>query len=452
MPGHLIIPDLYEDLSAARRTLYLEIMMLLVFIAFGVLLLLGMPVAFAIGISGFLFFVQQASLPFTMPAQLILSETQNFPLLAIPMFIFAGNLLNNTGITSRLVKLSSVLAGHLYGGLAQTSVVLSTLMGGVSGSAIADASMQSRILGPEMIRKGYSRGYTAGINGFSALITVAIPPGIGLVLYGSIGEVSIGRLFAAGIIPGLLMMCFLMIAVSLTSRRRGYKPELLKRAPLKLVLLTSLSSIWALLFPAILILGLRFGYMVPSEAGAFASIYALVIGLVVYRELTWKKFISAVKFTITDVGMVMFLIALSSLISYGITWEMIPQVLSQALLSISKNPGVITAIILFFLLLLGMVIDSTVIILLMTSILVPIMSQIGVDLVYFGLIMVVTCAIGLLTPPVGIAMYSVCSIMECSVGEYIRESWPFLFALLMMIVLLVFFPTLVLFIPNFIFG
>ena len=425
--------------------------MLTIFIAFGVFLLLGMPVAFAIGISGFIFFVQQTSLPFTMPSQLILSETQNFALLAIPMFIFAGNLLNNTGITSRLMKLSSVLAGHMYGGLAQTSVVLSTLMGGVSGSAIADASMQSRILGPEMVSKGYSRGYAAGVNGFTALITVAIPPGIGLVLYGSIGEVSIGRLFAAGIAPGIIMMLFLMAAVALTARKRGYLPEQSFRAPAKVVVTTFLSSIWALLFPVILIVGLRLGFLVPSEAGAFASIYALAVGLMVYRELDWKKFTLAVRLTIMDVGMIMFLIALSSLISYGITWEMIPQRLSQFLLSVSDNPHIITAIILVFLLVLGMIIDSTVIILLLTSILVPIMDHVGVDLVYFGVIMVLTCAIGLLTPPVGVAMYSVCSIMECSVGEYMKESWPFLSALVLVIVLLVFFPGVVLFIPNLIF-
>lgn len=425
--------------------------MLTIFIAFGVFLLLGMPVAFAIGISGFIFFVQQTSLPFTMPSQLILSETQNFALLAIPMFIFAGNLLNNTGITSRLMKLSSVLAGHMYGGLAQTSVVLSTLMGGVSGSAIADASMQSRILGPEMVSKGYSRGYAAGVNGFTALITVAIPPGIGLVLYGSIGEVSIGRLFAAGIAPGIIMMLFLMAAVALTARKRGYLPEQSFRAPAKVVVTTFLSSIWALLFPVILIVGLRLGFLVPSEAGAFASIYALAVGLMVYRELDWKKFTLAVRLTIMDVGMIMFLIALSSLISYGITWEMIPQRLSQFLLSVSDNPHIITAIILVFLLVLGMIIDSTVIILLLTSILVPIVDHVGVDLVYFGVIMVLTCAIGLLTPPVGVAMYSVCSIMECSVGEYMKESWPFLSALVLVIVLLVFFPGVVLFIPNLIF-
>ncbi len=426
--------------------------MLVVFILFAVFLLLGMPVAFAIGISGFIFFIQQPSLPFTMPAQLVLSETQNFALLAIPMFIFAGNLLNNTGITSRLMKLSSVIAGHMYGGLAQTSVVLSTLMGGVSGSAIADASMQSRILGPEMTKRGYARGYSAGVNGFTALITIAIPPGIGLVLYGSIGEVSIGRLFAGGIAPGLLMMIFLMTAVSITSRKKGYLPEREKRAPVSEILPTFFSSIWAILFPVILLVGLRFGLLVPSEAGAFASVYALMVGLLIYRELTWEKFINTIKFTIMDIGMIMFLIALSGLISYGITWEMIPQLLSQFLLGISESQYIITSIILLFLLFLGMVIDSTVIILLLTSILVPVMKQIGVDLVYFGVVMVITCAIGLLTPPVGVAMYSVCSIMECSVGEYMKESWPFLLALVLLIVLMVFFPQVVLFIPNLIFG
>lgn len=426
--------------------------MLWVFIVFVFLLLLGMPVAFAIGISGFVFFVQQPSLPFTMPAQLILAETQNFALLAIPMFIFAGNLLNNTGITSRLMALSSVLAGHMHGGLAQTSVVLSTLMGGVSGSAIADASMQCRILGPEMVKRGYSRGYAAGINGFTGLITVAIPPGIGLVLYGSIGEVSIGRLFAGGIVPGLLMMIFLMAAVSMTARAKGYAPERPSRAPLGDVITTAVRSLWALLFPFILIVGLRFGLLVPSEAGSFASIYALVVGVAAYRELTWEKFVSAVRFTVMDVGMIMFLIALSGLISYGITWEMIPQTLSQVLLNFSEDRHAITAIVLAFLLVLGMIVDSTVIILLLTSILVPIMAHVGVDLVYFGVVMVLTCAIGLLTPPVGVSMYSVCSIMECSIEEYIRESWPFAVAVVAVIAVLVFFPQLVLFVPNWIFG
>jgi len=426
--------------------------MLIVVILLILFLLMGMPVAFALGISGFAFFIQQSTLPFTMPVQLIISQTQNFPLLAIPMFIFAGNLLNNTGITTRLMKLSSALVGHRYGGLAQTSVVLSTLMGGVSGSAIADASMESRILGPDMIKQGYSRGYAAGINGFSAIITIAIPPSIGLVLYGSIGEVSIGRLFAGGIAPGLLIMILLMITVSITAKKRGYLPEKKKKTPLKEMLLIFFSSIWALLFPILLLVGLRFGLLVPSEAGAFASVYALAIGLLVYRELTWGKFKDAVYNTIMDIGMIMFLIAMSGLISYGITWEMIPQLLSQFFLGISDNPQVILLIVMIFLLFLGTMIDATVIILLLTSMLVPVMSEIGVDLVYFGVVMVITCAIGLLTPPVGVAMYSVCSIMECSVGEFTKESWPFLVTLIIVILLLILFPGIVTFIPNLMFG
>lgn len=426
--------------------------MLLVFVLFILFLLLGMPVAFAIGISGFVFFIQQPTLPFTMPVQLILSQTQNFTLLAIPTFIFAGNLMNNTGITKRLVQFASVIVGHKPGALAQTSVVMSTMMGGVTGSAIADAAMESRILGPEMVKQGYSRGYSASVHGFSALITISIPPSIGMVLYGSIGEVSIGRLFAGGIVPGLMMMLFLMITVSITAKKRGYNPLNKERAPIKEMVITFFRSIWAIFFPILLLVTLRFGILLPSEAGALAAIYACLVGVAMYRELTWERFKEAIYNTILDVGMIMYLIALSGLVSYGITWEMIPQVLSQFILGISKNPLIITSIILLFLLFLGTVMDSTVIILLLTSILVPIMKTAGVDLVFFGVVMVITCAIGLFTPPVGVGMYSVCSIMNCSIGQFVKECWPFLLAVLLVIVLCVLFPSLVLFIPNLLFG
>lgn len=340
----------------------------------------------------------------------------------------------------------------MHGGLAQVTVVLSALMGGVSGSAIADSSMQARILGPDMTKRGYARSYSAAIIGFSSLITIAIPPSIGMVLYGSIGEVSIGRLFAGGLVPGLLMMTFLMIAVSITAKKKRYLPEKEKIASLQEIIPTFFGSIWAFLFPIILIVGLRGGLLIPSEAGAFASVYALIIGLVVYKELTWEKFKRTVEFSIMDIGMIIFLIAMSSLISYGITWEMIPQVLSQFLLAISDNPQVIMFIIILFLLFLGMFIDSTVIILLLTSILVPVITEIGVDPVHFGVLMVITCAVGLFTPPVGVGMYSVCAIMDCSLGDYIKESIPFLMTLILLIAFLVFFPEIVLFVPNLIFG
>lgn len=411
-----------------------------------------MPVAFAIGIAGFLFFLQQPFLPLTMPVQLVVSETQNFALLAIPMFVFAGNLMNETGVTSRLMRFASTLTGHMHGGLAQVSVVLSTLMGGITGSAIADASMESRILGPSMTARGYARGYSAGINGFSALVTVAIPPGIGLVLYGSIGEVSIGRLFAGGIVPGLLMAALLMVAVAVTARKRGYAPEREKRAPLSEIVPSMMQSLWALLFPVLLIVGLRFGLLLPSEAGAAAAFYAVAVGIFAYRELSWERFMKAVRLSLLDTGMIMLLIAMSALISYAMKWEMLPQALSEWLLGLSESPQVITAVVLLALLLLGMVIDSTVMILLLTSILVPVMGRLGVDLVHFGVAMVITCAVGLLTPPVGVAMYSVCSIMECSVGEFVEESWPFFVAVFAVVVLMALFPPIVTFLPSLLFG
>src|SRR4030042_4266962 len=188
--------------------------MLLVFILFLLFVLMGMPVAFAFGISGVAFFLLNSSLPLTIPVQLVLSQTQSFLLLAIPLFVLAGNLLNETSITERVMKLASVLTGHMRAGLAQSNMVLAASLGGVTSSALGDATMLSRVLGPGMIKKGYSRGFSAGVIGCSSLITTMIPPGIGLVLYGSIGEVSIGRLFAAGMIPGLLMTFFLMAAVS----------------------------------------------------------------------------------------------------------------------------------------------------------------------------------------------------------------------------------------------
>lgn len=426
--------------------------MTLVFVLFGAFLILGMPVAFAIGIAGFVFFLQQPHLPLTMPVQLIVSETQNFNLLAIPMFVFAGNLMNETGITKRLMKFASVLTGHMYGGLAQVSVVLSTMMGGVTGSSIADASMEARILGPTMNEKGYKKAYSAGVHAFSSLITIAIPPGIGLVLYGSIGEVSVGRLFAGGLVPGFLMASFFMITVSITSRKKGYLPEREKMAPLGEIFREFSRSIWAILFPFLLIFGLRFGWLVPSEAGAFASVYALIVGIVIYRELKWKNFVNTVKVTIGDIGMIMFLIALSALVSYGLKWEMIPQQLSQLFLGLSNNPMVILLILLFFLLMLGTLIDSTVIILLLTAILVPVARQLGLDLVYFGVVMVITCATGLLTPPVGLTMYAVCSVMECSVADFMKESWPFLVCLIIVLALIVFIPELITFVPNLLFG
>lgn len=426
--------------------------MLVVIIAFFVFLLMGMPIAFAIGISGTIFFFFQPTLSFTFPAQLVLTQTQSFVLLAIPLFVFAGNLLNESGITKRLIDLATVLTGHFRAGLAQVSIALSTLMGGVTGSAIADASMQARILGENMVKRGYSRGFSAGVIGYSSLIVTMIPPSIGLILYGTLGEVSIGRLFTAGIVPGLLLMLFMMIAVSYIGKKRGYKPEREKMASFKEIGITFLKSIWAFLFPIFLIVGLRFGYFTPSEAGAFAVLYAFLIGILAYRDLTWKKFLHTLQQTVIDIGVIMVLIAMSGIFSYGIVWERIPQLFAEFMLGITENVYLLLIIIVIFLFIAGMFMDSTVLILLLTTILLPVVEKVGVDPVHFGIVMVLTLTIGLLTPPVGIVLFSVSTILNTSIGDFLKESWPLLVMTVAVILLIVFVPDIALFLPNLVFG
>ena len=426
--------------------------MLLVTIAFLVLMLIGMPVAFAIGISGIVFFLQHPELPITIPLQQTISTTQNFALLAIPLFIMAGNLMNASGITERLLDLASVIAGRMKGGLAQMSLALSALMGGVSGSAIADAAMQSRMLGSEMIRRGMSKGFTAGVLSFGAILTPIIPPGLGFIIYGTIGQVSIGRLFAAGLVPAFLLWAALAFTVSVVAKKRNYPAQRTTRPMAREVGSALRGGIWAILFPIILLAGLRFGIFTPSEIGAFAVIYAVLIGLLAYRKLEAASFREALEGSLSDVGAVMFLIALSAIFSYGIVLERVPELISGGILSITDSfYGVLTLIVLFIVAC-GFFIDATVLIIMLTPIFLPLIRQLGGDPVHFGVVFVVAATIGNFTPPVGAAMYAVCSILKVKIGDYTRESIPLMLAITLVALLLIFIPEIVLFVPNLLFN
>jgi TRAP-type transport system large permease protein len=421
-------------------------------IVFLLLLILGMPVAFAIGISGLSFFIATPGLPYTIVVQKALATTQSFTMLAIPLFIFAGNLMNNTGITKRLIKLADVLTGHMYGNIGQVSCVLSTLMGGVSGSANADAAMESRVLGPEMIRRGYDRGWSAAVNAWTSLIVCTIPPSMGFIIYGSIGEVSIGRLFAAGMIPGLLMMVFLMSATAVSARRRRYMPDRAKPASLKEVAAALKDSIWALLFPVMLIVFIRFGIMTPSESGAFAAVYAIFVGTVIYKEMSFKVLYQTLKDSTKDIAIVTLILALSGIFGYGIVYDSIPQVMAAGLLGITSNPDVMLLIVILLLLFMGMFMETTVITLLMTPILLPVVKSLGVDPVHFGVIMMTVTTSGINTPPVGTALYTTSSILGCTPEDTAKASLPFFAAVMMVVVILIFFPQISLWLPDLVFG
>ena len=399
---------------------------------FFVLMFLGMPVALAIGLSGFSFFVFSGSVPLGIGVQQIATASQSFPLLAVPLFVRAGHMGNKTGIPTRLVACSNVLVSWMAGGMAQVCILLSTLMGGVSGSAVADAAMEARILGPDMIRRGYSKGFTCAAIAVGSLITATIPPSLGLILYGSVGKVQIGGRFVA----------------DLVAKKRGYHSPTKELPTARAVWRAVVDAKWALLFPVALLVGIRGGIFTPSEIGAFAVVYAVVVGVFLHRELTFEGFMEALGEGVLDVGVIMLIILLSGMVGYALIFEQAPQEVAEWMLGLSQNPIAIVFLILIFLLIAGCFVESTVLVLLLTPIFVPIITKLGVDPVHFGILMMSIVTLGSMTPPVGVAMYTVCSILDTTIEEYFVESLPFIAAILAVVSLLAFVPGIVLFLPN----
>nr|WP_245746008.1 TRAP transporter large permease [Evansella caseinilytica] len=418
-------------------------------VVFFILLFANIPVAFAIGISSAVYFMVSPELPNILAMQRLATGTQSFPLLAVPFFVLVGHILNTSGITARLIKFSNLLTGHLVGGLAHVSIVLSTFMGGISGSATADAAMQSRILTTDMVKRGYSRGFSIGVIGISSLITSTIPPSIGLILYGFISGVSISKLFIAGIIPGVLMCLTLMITVYFVSKKRGYDQDIsLQKPSFQEIVKSFKESIWALLFPVILLVGIRFGIFSATEGGAVAVVYALIVGKFIYKELSWSNLKTALNNAISDTGMIMLIIAAASMFGYVIAYENLPRSASEFITGITDHPTLLLLIILIFVFMAGLFMEATANTLLLTPIFLPIITQAGIDPVHFGLIMIVLITLGGMTPPLGVTMFAVCSITKTSVLEFTKGAAPFLIAVLILIIMLALFPQIVLFLPD----
>ena len=423
-------------------------MLLLIAALFTLFLVVGLPVAFALMLSSIPVFVLTGTMPTTVAIQKMVTALENFPLLAVPFFILAGNLMNEAGITERLVRFSRLLTGWLAGGLAQVSIVLSMLMGGISGSAVADASMEARLLGPSMRAQGYSAPFIAAVLAFGSIITATIPPSIGLILFGYINEVSIGRLFIGGLLPGLLLTLILMGATYLVARKRGYAPDLPARPSAADLGRSFLESIWALMFPVFLIIGFRFGFFTATEAGVFLVLYAILIGTVVYRELTFARIFEAFRATMSDLGMVMLLIMMAAVLGYAMTIERAPQEITQFMTSLTDSPVGLLLIVCAILVVTGMFLEGAANILLVTPIVMPVLIHAGFDPVHMGIVIVLLINLGGLTPPVGVIMFTVCGILDVKTGAYARAAIPFFVAIAVFFALLLIFPSLSLALPD----
>ena len=417
-----------------------------------VLLILELPVGISIFMSTLCYFVFFSYLPLMIIVQRISEGLSSYALLAIPFFIMAGIFMNHSGISTRLLNFSSILTGHMRGGIAQVNVVLSTLMGGLSGSNIADAAMNSKLVVPFMLEKGYSKGFSAAVTAASSLITPIIPPGIALIIYGYINNVSIGRLFLAGVIPGFLMCVMMMILVSWISGKRGYAPEYDRRATVKETLFGIRDALIAFILPVIIIVGIRFGVFTPTEAGAIAVLFSLIIGAFVYKKLTVTTISRGIIESVLASANVLFIIAVSYGFSKFLTWEQLPQNCSNFIASTFDNKWLFLAAINVVLIIAGMFIEGNAILIVISPLLVAAAKVMDINLVHFGIVFILNGAIGTLTPPLGTVMFTTCTIIGVPVKEFIREIIPFWVMLIVSLALITFIPKISLFLPDLVYG
>ena len=407
----------------------------------------GVPVAFALGlatIAGFLY----EGIPLFVAFQRIMSGISVFSLLAIPFFIFAGDLMMQGGIAARLVRRAAAAVGSLRGGLGLVNVSASMLFGGISGSAVADTSALGSILMPVMKEKGYDADYAVNVTVTSSVAGVVIPPSHNMILFSvAAGGVSVSQLFIAGVVPGILMCVCLAVAAYIVAVKRGYGGEAF---PGFAALATSFLVAIPGLFTAVIIVGgVLSGVMTVTESGAFGAIYAILVTVLVYRELSWEGFKAAVLNSVKTTSLVMILVATASAFAYLLALYRVPETLAGSLELISDNPIVILLMLNVILLALGMIMDMAALILICTPIFLPVVRDLGMDPIQFGVIMMMNLGLGLCTPPVGACLFVGCVIGGVKIERAVRTIWPFYLAILVALMLTTYVPAISLTLPGF---
>lgn len=426
-------------------------MVVLVFISALVgAMLIGLPIAYALLASALALMINQGYFDAQILAQNIINGANSYPLLAVPFFLLAGELMNAGGLSLRIIRFALIMVGHIKGGLGYVAIIAGCLLAALSGSAVADAAALTALLLPMMIAAGHDRGHAGGLIAASGVIAPVIPPSIGLIIFGVAGDVSISKLFLAGVAPGVYMGGALWLAWWLVAKGDSSEPT--EKATKSEIFKAFLESIWALMLPVIILVGLRFGVFTPTEAAVVAAVYALFVAVVVYRSLSFKKllevFISSAKIS----AVVMFLIAASMAAAWMITVADVPTQLGELVEPFIHSPVLAMAALMFAVLVVGMVMDMTPTIMIMTPIFMPIVRDAGIDPVYFGVMFIVNCSIGLITPPVGVVLNTVAGVAKIEMDEVISGIWPFIVSLLVVLVMMIVFPSTVLIPMKFLVG
>ncbi|SDX14248.1 TRAP transporter large permease [Roseicitreum antarcticum] len=418
----------------------------ILFGTFVTLLLIGTPVAFCLGVSSFATILYMG-LPPLVVFQRLNSGVSVFALMAIPFFIYAGDLMVRGDIARRLVALAGALVGNLRGGLGQVNIVASVMFGGVSGSAAADASAVGGLMVPQMKERGYGADYAVNITVVSSIIALMLPPSHNLIIYSisAGGRLSIADLFTAGIIPGLLLALSLMVAAWIVARKRGYPTE--PFPGMRMVGVLFVSALPGLILVAIIFGGVRSGVFTASESSNIAVVYALFITLFVYRSLPWNQFVAATMGAVRTTAMVLLVIGCAASFGWLLAYLQVPAAIVSFMQGISNNPIVILLLINVALLILGTFMDMSPLIVITTPIFLPVAMAFGVDPVHFGIILILNLGIGLCTPPVGAVLFVGCAVGRISIWEAVRGIWPFYFAAVVTLMLVTYIPALSLWLP-----
>ncbi|GHU25552.1 dehydroascorbate transporter [Betaproteobacteria bacterium] len=425
-------------------TLSLFLVTLVLFIA------MGIPVAFSLLACSLVMMLQMDMYDSQIVAQRLVGGANNFALMAIPFFILAGEVMNAGGMSQRVVDLPLKLCGHLQGGLGYVAIIATVIMASLSGSAVADTAAIGAVIIPLMSRSGYPLRASAGLVAAGGIIAPIIPPSMPFILFGVTANVSIARLFMGGIVPGLIMGFALMTVWFFHSRKLDLKLQ--PKASFDEIVHSALSSVWALVLPVIIIGGFRFGLFTATEAGAVAAVYAAVIGLFVYRELTLKTLYTVLVNTVRTVGVVMFLVAAANVSGYLMALANLPNAVAELFGPLIDSPRLLLALIMLFMLFVGMVMDLSPAILILVPVMMPLVRAAGINEAYFGILFVLNLCIGLITPPVGNVLNVITGVAKIKFDEAARGVFPYLCTHIVVLMILIAWPSLVITPMRFIMG